>query len=189
MADPIAKSVLLTDLQGRIQQHCQSVDELFYRLDHDTLMWQPKPKEWNILQCFDHLNLTHDYYTPRITEALSRPQPAAAGHDDYTPSFWGRIYMYFAFNPQYSFPTAAVITPAAVVSREVFSLYRLKQMALLQVLEQVEAIDIRQTPVAIEKGIRFNLGDCLKILVYHDDLHINQARRVLTEWERVRTLD
>ena len=31
------------------------------------------------------------------------------------------------------------------------------------------------------RGVQFNLGDCLKILAYHDALHIGQAQRVLAD--------
>lgn len=40
-------------------------------------------------------------------------------------------------------------------------------------------IDLCRTQVPIALGVRFNLGDCLKILVYHDALHLSQALHVL----------
>jgi hypothetical protein len=41
---------------------------------------------------------------------------------------------------------------------------------------------IRSGPgcLTMQSGVKFNRGDCLKVLAYHDDLHIGQAKSVLT---------
>lgn len=179
MADPITKPEFLVDLQARIDRHRHLVTGTFQPLDDATLAWQPNPREWNILQCFEHNVQTHDYYTPKITRALQSPARSSGAGDSVQPSFWGRIYMHFAFNPRYSFPTAAVITPSKGLERTILDTYLRRQDALSAILDQVGPIDLSRTPVPLEKGIRFNLGDCLKILVYHDGLHVDQAQRVL----------
>ena len=66
----------------------------------------------------------------------------------------------------------------------VLEVYLAKQDGLLEILEQVDQIDLTRTPVPLEKGIKFNLGDCLKVLVYHDDLHIKQAKGVLAAMQQ-----
>ena len=174
------KPDFLADLRGHIHEHAEQVTSVFLELDDAQLAWQPKPGDWNVLQCFDHLNLTHDYYAPKIEGGLAQRRPANPADDSYTPSFWGRIYMHFSFNPKYSFPAPSAVVPAAnSLSRDVLHRYLAKQEALLTTLDAVAAIDLRATTVPIEKFVRFNLGDCLKILIYHDQLHIGQAERVL----------
>lgn len=179
MANAMEKGLFLEDLRAKIQENGEAVT-LFQALTLAQLQWQPEPKEWNILQCFDHLNLTHDYYTPKIEGALAAPQPASK-RDVYEPSFWGRIYMYFSFNPKYSFPAAAEIAPDTAVPLDTttFSHYLARQETFLDFLERVAEVDLTHTRIPIARGVRFNLGDCLKILAYHDALHIGQARRVL----------
>lgn len=175
----------LAELRDRIHEHADQVTSVFLELDDAQLAWRPRTGEWNVLQCFDHLNLTHDYYAPKVTGGLAQRLPANPTADSYAPSFWGRIYMYFAFNSKYSFPTAPAITPADdsldrnVLHRDVLHRYLAKQEELLETLDAAAAIDLRATTVPIEKFVRFNLGDCLKILVYHDRLHVGQAERVL----------
>jgi hypothetical protein len=184
MTKTLTKFDLLSDLRDRIQEHHETVAELFQPLDAGKLNWQDSNKEWSIIQCFDHLNLTHEYYSPKIEGALSNPKPADPHQDLYKPSLWGRIYMYFAFNPKYSFPTAEEITPQSESNHTVLDVYLAKQDGLLEILEQVDQIDLNRTPVPLEKGIKFNLGDCLKVLVYHDDLHIEQAKGVLVAMQQ-----
>ena len=177
------KPDFLADLRGRIHQHADQVQSLFLELDDGQLARQPAPGEWNVLQCFDHLNLTHGYYAPKIAGGLAQRRPVNSAADTYAPSFWGRIYMHFSFNPKYSFPTAPAITPAADnLDRAILERYLVKQRELLATLDAVGSIDLRATTVSVEKFVRFNLGDCLKILVYHDRLHIGQAERA---WQAV----
>ncbi len=178
------KPDFLADLRCHIGEHTQQVQSLFLELDDEQLAQQPAPGEWTILQCFDHLNLTHDYYAPKIAGGIAQQRQAntvaSPSADSYAPSFWGRIYMYFSLNPKYSFPTAPEITPAASqLDRDVLHTYLAKQETLLQTLSAVETLDLRRTTIPIEKFVRFNLGDCLKVVVYHDGLHVRQAERVL----------
>jgi hypothetical protein len=184
MATTLTKSEFLSDLNKYIQEHCETVTDVFQPLDERQLNWQDNRKDWSILQCFDHLNLTFAYYLSRIELALSNPKPAVPDHDLYTASLWGRIYMYFAFNPKLSFPTAKEITPQSKFDRAVLETYLANQDQLSDILGQVERIDLSRTPVPLEKGVKFNLGDCLKVLVYHDDLHIKQAKGVLSALRR-----
>ena len=180
MAPPLSKTDFLTDLHSHIRQHSALIPARFQPLDPALLNRKPSRREWSILQCFDHLNLTHEYYLTRINRALEKPVKADPARDVYAPSFWGRIYMVFAFNPRNSFPTAASITPSSDLSKDTLAIFLARQDGLRRLIGQrVRGVDLRRTMVPLEKGVRFNLGDCLKVLVYHDALHIDQAARVL----------
>lgn len=175
------KRTLLSDLYQRIAAHCETVVNTFCPLDTRQLGWQPTAKdkaEWSILQCFDHLNLTHDYFMAKLAGPLSHTPQRQAGQGHYQSSFWGGIYMHFALNPKYSFPSPVPITPAVQPDRQVLAAYLARQEQLLELCETVGPLDLVKTMVPIEKFVKFNLGDCLKILVYHDALHIGQAQRV-----------
>jgi len=181
MAKIVEKSAFLVDLREKIQAHGEVVTAVFQPLTLAQLQWQPDLEEWNILQCIDHLNLTHDYYKPKIETALAAPQ-SSRSPDTYQPSFWGRIYMYFSFNPKFSFPAAEEIAPDTAVALDstVFTQYLSRQELFLDFIDRVNEVDLTRTRIPISKGIHFNLGDCLKILAYHDDLHIGQAKKVLS---------
>jgi hypothetical protein len=180
MAKQIPREPFLADLRARIGQHVAQVETVFAELDDAPLAWKPAPKEWSILQCFEHLVLTYDYYRPKLERALAAPTPVAAGPDGYAPSGWGRVYMYFSLNPRYSFPAAEVIAPGKTMpDRAVFAAYLEREAELLRLLDTLDGIDLTRTRIPVEKGVRFNLGDVLKILVYHDEVHFLQAQRVL----------
>lgn len=188
MSKRIVRDAFFAELRTEIASHCEIVSEHFQPLADDALTWQPSNKkgqpEWSILQCFEHLNLTHDYYMAKIAGILASAPQAHPVDDHYKASFWGGIYMYFALNPKYTFPSPEPVTPNAQPNRQVLAAYLARQEELLQCFAAVTEIDLRKTMVPIEKFVRFNLGDCLKILVYHDQLHIGQAQRVYDEMAR-----
>jgi hypothetical protein len=172
----INKSDLFADLVSRIQQHEAQTRRDFQPLTAAQLAWSPQPKEWSILQCIDHLNQTHEYYRARI--AAATPIAASPEADDYKPSFWANIYMRFAFNPRFSFPAPPYTAPPAAPDAATLTTYLDKQRQLLQLLEDAESLDLRRTRIPVKRGLSFNLGDCLKVLVYHDALHMGQAEGV-----------
>ena len=125
--------------------------------------------------------MTGKYYALRIEKALTASTPAPLANDMYTPSFWGRIYMHFSFNPKYKFPALPIIQPdlSSNLTFDVLDRYLTKLDQIDTLFEQAVRLDVSRTLVPIELGIKFNFGDILRITVYHDDLHIGQARRVL----------
>ena len=126
MAQNLTKLDFLADLHHQIDNHCETVIKHFNPLDDQVLQWRPAPKAWNILQCIDHLNLTHDYYLEKIERALPTAPNHTPDDDRYRPSFWGRIYMYFALNPNYSFPSPEPVAPQQTIERQVLATYLAK---------------------------------------------------------------
>lgn len=180
MQYPIAKPDFFADLVGRIHEHEKQVRADFQPMTAEQLSQSPQRGEWSILQCIDHLNQTHDYYNRLIVPVLADSPPRAAPQADfYKPSFWGGIYMRFAFNPRFSFPAPANTSPGSALDVAVLDAYLTNLQGLLNLLEEVEAVDLCRTRIPIKGGmVQFNLGDCLKTMVYHDALHLDQAQRV-----------
>lgn len=178
MAYPLAKQALLADLRTRLAAHEEQVSQTLQPLSPAQLAWRPSPGEWSILLCLDHLAQTHVYYQTKLADALARPVAASDGHDDYRPSFWGRVYMAFAFNPRFSFPTPDALAPRPEPPTDAAALYLIRLAELRVRLAAVEHVDLRRTRVPIGRGVSFNVGDCLRILVDHDALHLRQAAQV-----------
>jgi hypothetical protein len=178
------RAAFLADLLEHIQEHSSRVAATFAELDDAELAQRPAPREWSVLECFEHLVLTFDYYRPKLAAALAAPARTPPDGGPYAPSNWGRIYMYFALNPRYSFPTAGAITPTSAADRSIFAAYLARQAELVEIIQGLDGVDLTRTRIPIEKGVQFNLGDVLKILVYHDEVHFLQAQRVLDALHR-----
>jgi hypothetical protein len=175
MAQPIVKPALFDDLRTRISAHQSTVMALFAPLAGDQLAWKPSPKEWSILQCFDHLDLTHAFYAARLDRAVVQPAPARPADDAYRPSFWGGIYLAVAFNPRFSFPAPGPSVPRAELGPDVLERFLARQQTLLDRIAHAAGSDLSRTRVPLGAGVHFNLGDCFIALVHHDRLHLNQA--------------
>lgn len=179
MAPPQEKAAFLEELRSLTAANVARTQGTFLELDDAVLTWKPKPAEWNILECFDHLNKTYEYYRTRIDKILATAPTADPARDGYRPTRLGRIYMFFSFNPRFSFPAAKSIAPATGLTRHVLDEFLANQAAYRDLLDQVQPLDLTATRVPLEPRLWFNLGDCLKILPNHDHLHLGQAQRVL----------
>ena len=177
----VTQRVLLAGLQEEAGKQVDLVRNEFAALGSDELLWHPSSKDWNILQCFDHLNETHSYYARRIQAAERQSLPAAGADAPYNPSFWGRIYMNFAFNPRLSFPARGEIAPGTNLSPAVLETWFAHQVTLLAWFQEGAQTDLSATRIPIERRVAFNLGDVLSILIRHNNLHIGQAQRVLAQ--------
>ena len=167
-----------------IHAHQADVTGVFQPLDDPTLTQRPSPQAWSILLCFDHLNQTHAYYNAKLARAVAAPAQVSdpnkvSDTDSYRTSFWGNIYMFFALNPRWSFPVAEELAPSEAPTRHALDEYVNNQQALLALLKRLDTVDLTRTRIPIARNVNFNVGDCLKILVYHDALHIRQAHDVL----------
>ena len=182
MPRSVHRAAFLDDLRARVERHGEILRREFLPRSEEALMQVPAPGSWSVSQCFDHLVATHAYYRPKIEEALEgEGEGEASASDDYRPSFWGRIYMFFALDSRWSFKVAAEMAPEAAPGPEALEAYqeRLESLALL--LESLGEVGLSETRVPIERGVAFNLGDCLRVLVYHDALHFKQARKALVD--------
>ncbi len=179
MASPQPKIAFLDELRSLAAANVARTQGTFLELDDAVLAWKPKPSEWNILECFDHLNKTYEYYRTRIDKILTAAPAADPERDVYRPTRLGRIYMFFSFNPRFSFPAADSIAPATDLTRAVLDDFLANQAAYRDLLDQVQSLDLTAARVPLEPRLWFNLGDCLKILPNHDHLHLGQAQRVL----------
>ena len=179
MAQPTPKASFVAGLTRRIDLNRRAVQTEFLPLPEDDLSWRRDDRTWSVLQCVDHLNRTHDYYVQRIDAAIPRAVPARAGADVYAPTWMARAFMGFAFNPLVSIPTLSELAPEDAPSAGALNEFITRQSTVRQLLDAVADLDLTHTPVPLQAGVRFNLGDCLTMLVRHDGHHIRQARAVL----------
>ena len=177
----VTQRALLATLVEVAEQQVATVRSEFEPLRADDLYWHPSAKDWNILQCFDHLNETHTYYARRIQAAERQLLPVTGVDAPYNPSFWGRIYMNFAFNPRLSFPARGEIAPGTDLSPAVLGAWQDHQATLTTWFQDGAQTDLSATRIPIEGRVAFNLGDVLSILIRHNALHIGQAQRVLAQ--------
>ena len=154
------------------------------QLDQVRRSWQPEPGEWSVDQCFQHLVFAFEWLSPNFTSALNKPEPPDSD-GAFRPSWSARRFFQKQFDPQSTIPTLKSNNPTAVYSPQILTQWLAQQERLSAMIEQASQSDL-QTMCWIIKWvpIRYTLGDYLNFYVSHDELHIDQAQRVLAAYEQ-----
>jgi hypothetical protein len=180
---------LLDALDERARQNREIVRSLA-ELPDESLHLRPRPDSWNALHALEHINLWMKEYLPRteraIRESTTTPSPT------FTSSWLGNKF-------------AAGMKPGPA-TRKVPTLKRLKpdrreldrsvidhwlehaeqQQQLLRDARKVNLTEVK-IPTALTSLIKMRLGDVLRMMVYHDWRHVEQAERATQGLAGVRT--
>ena len=183
MLQPMPKQEYLTKLQARNLHNREVVESVFLPLDEAQRSWQSAPNEWSVDQCFQHLVIAFEWLSPNFIPALNQPEPADSD-GIYSPSWLARRFHEKQFDPQSEYKTLKANNPTAVYDPEILTRWLTQQARLADMIEQAAYADL-QTKCQVLKWLplRYNLGDYLNFYVSHDELHIDQAKRVVAAYK------
>jgi hypothetical protein len=170
----------------RIVENSSQAAKKFKELPDSQLNFRKNPRQWNILECIEHLNRYGEFYLPEIEKSII----AHRNSDDARVFKSGIFGNYFANlmkvkngnifrmkTPADKNPLGSQLT---ITTIDRF----LKQLEMLKsLLNQARNVDLtkRKVPLSLTKFIRLRLGDTFRFFVYHIERHILQAERVLGE--------
>lgn len=178
----ITKTLLLDQLEARIEQHLKIVTSAFQNLNEAELLKQATHGGWSIAQCLEHLNSYGRYYLPAIQKGISTSKDTAA------PTFkssWLGAYFTRLMEP--GTQSKAMKSPREYKPRpdldasKVIAEFMEQQEFLLSLLRRAATKDIGKIriPISIARWIRLKLGDVFGFIVAHNERHIQQAKRNL----------
>lgn len=154
----------------------------FAALDDGTLHLRPRPDAWNTLDCLAHLNHYGDFYLPEIRRQITQSKHRK-NTTTFTSSWLGN---YFATSmkpgPQTrkikTFKNADPVNFSKPADRSVITEFIRQQEETLELLKSAATVDLTKTKtgISISKLIRLRLGDSLRVVVYHNWRHIEQAQ-------------
>ena len=150
-------------------------------LTPQQLNWKPRPGEWSVGQCLEHLSIANEVYLRAISNSL-------VGHpltmvQDITPGWFGQWFIrnYIEPLPRSKRRRAPKkIRPGAEIERSILDRFlRSNDMAREVVIRarhyDVNRIRFKNPFVPV---IRFTVGTGLEILSKHQRRHLLQAERV-----------
>ncbi len=156
--------------------------ETLANLDDGTLHLRPRPDAWNALDCLAHLNHYGDFYLPEIRRQITQSKHRK-NTTTFTSSWLGN---YFATGMKPGPTTRKIKTlknadPANFtqpVDRSVITEFLRQQEDILELLQLAEKVDLSKTKtgISITRLIRLRLGDTLRVVIYHNWRHIEQAQ-------------
>lgn len=166
----------LREMTLRNLSQCKS----FSSLSDPELNHKSNAKSWSILECIEHLNRYGDFYIPEIAKAINSSKNTAE------PNFKSGLFgNYFAKSmlpkPKLNkMGTFKSMNPAGSrLDKSVLDKFIDHQNELLKLLEAAGAVNLvkNKTTTSISRFVKLRLGDTLRVVIYHNLRHIEQAER------------
>ena len=178
----VSVKALLDALEQRTESHLSEAINSFQNLSEKKLLQPAVNGGWSIAQCLEHLNRYGNHYLPAIQKGLEQGFPT----DDKFKSTWLGNYFIKMMDPDSSakkiktfkeYSPAPTLDPYAVVAEFIH-----QQETLLKYLRAARNKDLNKIKIAISltKWIKLKLGDTFQFLIAHNERHMRQAKRNLT---------
>lgn len=176
---------LINDLKTRTEEIIHGMG-MFTSLSIDELNRRNSPNSWSILECLEHLNRYGDFYLPEIDTRLNKAQ---VSNNELFNSGWLGNYFALSMLPGENgklnkMKTFKSMNPIhSQLGPEVITKFLDQQKQLLQLLTRAQKVDLKRvkTSISISKWIKLRLGDTLRVVVYHNQRHMKQAGKVLSD--------
>lgn len=180
----ISSKDLIEDLIHRTKEVINAAIELD-NLQLDALNWKASPEKWSILECLEHLNRYGDFYLPEIENRIK--QANSIQEDALFKSGWLGNYFAKSMLPKEQLnkmKTFKVMNPiGSQLDKSTIEKFITQQKQMLQLLGKARTIDLSKTKtsISISKWINLRLGDTFRVVIYHNQRHIVQAKKVLSQ--------
>lgn len=177
----IASEKLIEDLIQRTRENMNDAQKLL-ELPVGPLNNRPGPESWSALECIEHLNLYGDYYIPEISKRIKESKSSAV---EVFKSGW--LGNYFAesllpkekLNKMKTFKDKNPI--GSKLDKHTIERFIEQQKVLLDLLNKAREVSLNKTKtsISITSLIKLKLGDTFRVVIYHNQRHLVQARKAI----------
>ncbi|WP_306349719.1 DinB family protein [Flavobacterium sp. '19STA2R22 D10 B1'] len=175
----IQSNSLISDLTATVQKHIGYAEHLKGR-PLQELNYKATPESWSILECLGHLNLYGNFYLPEIEQRIRVSKTKA--ETDFKTGILGN---YFAnsmlpkakLNKMKTFKNMNPNNER--LNQTILDLFIAQQNRMLTLLHQSKSISLNKTKtsISITSLLKLKLGDTFRFVIYHNERHIQQAKR------------
>lgn len=177
----IRSEELIQDLIERTRQNINRAELLRTKAD-DALNYKSAHQSWSALECLEHLNLYGRFYLPEITKHINETP-----HPKETDFKSGLLGNYFAnsllpkekLNKMNTFKSMNPLN--SKLDRSVIDNFLDQQIQMLELLDKARHVSLNKTKtgISISRFIKLKLGDTFRVVIYHNQRHMEQAERAL----------
>lgn len=174
----------------RLTSELKAADEraiaLAKTLTPEQLNWNPRPGEWSVGQCLEHLYITNEVYLPAISNSLvGRP---IAVVQDITPGWFGRWFIRNYIEPSAETRRARAprkIAPGPRVEPSILERFLSSNGQVSELVHRARNYDVNHVRFKnpFVPVLRFTVGTGLEIVTKHQRRHLLQAERIRTSPE------
>ncbi len=173
---------LIDDLIARCKNGLKEL-EVFKATPVEVLNHKETNEKWSVLECLEHLNRYGRYYLPEITRRMKEGKNLKTNGRFKS----GVLGNYFAKSvmPKEKLNTMNTFTNMnpnnSTLSMDTVNEFGDQLNQLIDLLEEVRSLNLKRikTNISISKFIKLRLGDTFRVVIYHNDRHIVQAKRAL----------
>lgn len=176
---------LLRDLKNLVESHVSYVKKL-QQLSEVELQQKKADNVWSAIECIEHLNLYAEFYNKEIKKRIERTPYLKS--TVFKSGFLGNKFA-LDMLPKEEMKTMNTFKSknpiyATLETKDVLNRFLRLQGELLELLEKAQKVNLTKTKTSITLPLlKFRLGDTLRFVIYHNQRHIEQAKRVLsTRW-------
>lgn len=177
----IRSEELIQDLIERTRQNINRAELLRTKTDN-ALNYKLAPQSWSVLECLKHLNLYGRFYLPEIAKHINE-----STYPKETNFKSGILGNYFAnsllpkekINKMNTFKRMNPLN--SKLDRSVIDEFLEQQIQMLELLDKARHISLNKTKtgISISRWIKLKLGDTFRVVIYHNQRHMEQAERAL----------
>lgn len=176
------RSELLAELKQKTRDNLEHANRL-NQLPTETLRWRAREDSWNVLECIQHLNWYSDFYLPELEKRIqSAPKKEAP---IFKTNWLGKKFVK-GVSPMSQgakgMNTFKDKNPLNMeLDRNAIGQFIQDQGKLMELLDAAGQVDLTKvkTNISISKWIKIRLGDTFRVLIYHNERHLQQADRAV----------
>jgi hypothetical protein len=168
----------------QLTQQLLSEAESFQTLTLAQLNWRKTPASWSILECLEHLNRYGNFYLPEIEARIHKGKPAVTLDSTFRSGWLGDYFANLMRSTKKSnrMKTFSSMNPlGSTLDLTVLDEFIRQQQQLVRLLTKAQQVDLTRTrtSISLSRFITLRLGDTFRFVIYHNQRHINQAKRAL----------
>ncbi|MDR6302292.1 DinB family protein [Mesonia maritima] len=172
---------LILDLIERTRQNINQVEQLS-QLTEKELNKKKNQVTWSVLECIEHLNLYGEFYIPEIEQKIEQSK---TDPDQLFKS--GILGNYFAKSMLPSGKMRKIKTfkdknpNGCKLNKRTLKRFLEQQKQILELLNKSRKVNLNKTKTAISisKLLKLKLGNTFRVLIYHNQRHIEQAKKAI----------
>lgn len=181
---------LLQELIDKTEANRRFLNTSVIHMSSNQLNWQKNTQSWSINHVLAHLNEYAKYYhsefkrkieQTRYTEPMDSFVSSPLGK-----SAWGAMKLGNAQNIKRSFKSPKLYNPlvnASIATADPSAVFVENQTALIDLLNAARNVSLKKVkiPISISKIVRLRLGDAFQFVIYHNERHMQQIKRIIEQ--------
>ena len=176
---------IIQECKKATQANIERAIKSFSYLSENQFNWKPDPESWSVGECLSHLVNSNGLYLNKIENIINSLPTGSENDFPYKQSFMGKMIVKGVdpSNIKKSKTFKVFFPSSSDIQKNIIDEYAKSSKKLIELCNNVLHLDLKKINLSspVNKLIKLNLGDPLIIIPKHDERHLNQAERVMSQ--------